>query len=366
MRRSKVSSYFAVVVIAAGVLVYALLRTDSPRPAVDSSPDSTSATIASAGDILLGDAASPALERNGYSYPFQHLQRLLSASDLLVGNLEGPITDVEQPFLADKAYVYKQAPQVAAALRKAGFDMLALGNNHAMDHGPQGLQDTREYLRAAGISSFGAGANAHEARRGLVIDVNGTRVGLLSYLEPYDSLEQGGWYAEADRPGVARLTIESVREDIGRIRRSADVVIVHAHFGRNYQPVTDYQRTISRQMIDAGADAVNGHHSHTAQGVDIYKGKPILYGLGNFTFGTPGRFKDMPGYGWIARYNLSARRIVSFDLDLIATDNRRVKFQPELVGTKEAKRAWAELSIGFTAEPTWHGSTARIALPAPR
>jgi poly-gamma-glutamate capsule biosynthesis protein CapA/YwtB (metallophosphatase superfamily) len=366
MRRSKVSSYFAVVVIAAGVLVYALLRTDSPRPAVDSSPDSTSATIASAGDILLGDAASPALEKNGYSYPFQHLQRLLSASDLLVGNLEGPITDVEQPFLADKAYVYKQVPQVAEALHKVGFDMLALGNNHALDHGPQGLDDTRRYLQAAGITSFGAGANADEARRGVVIDVDGTRVGMLSYLEPYESLESAGWYADADRPGVARLEIESVRDDIARLRPLADVVIVHAHFGQNYRPVTDYQRTISRQIIDAGADAVNGHHSHTAQGVDIYEGKPILYSLGNFTFGTPGRFKNMPGYGWIARYNLSAGRIQSVDLDLIATDNRRVRFQPELVGMKEAKRAWAGLSIGFNAEPTWHGSTARITLPPPR
>lgn len=84
------------------------------------------------------------------------------------------------------------------------------------------------------------------------------------------------------------------------------------------------------------------------------------------TFGTPGRFKDMPGYGWIARYNLAAGRILSVDLDLIATDNQHIKFQPELVGAKEAKRAWAELSIGFNAEPTWHGSTARITLSPPR
>jgi poly-gamma-glutamate capsule biosynthesis protein CapA/YwtB (metallophosphatase superfamily) len=360
---TRIALLIAAALLIAGLGTYAW-RADRPQPHLTNTAVNQG-SICSVGDILLGDAARNILAKKGFGYPFKKVERML-ASDLLIGNLEGPITAVEQPFLTNKAYVYKQTPQVAEALRNIGFDLLALGNNHALDHGPQGLHDTQSHLRAAGISSFGAGANAEEARRGLVIDVNGTRVGLLSYLEPYESLENADWYADADRPGVARLAIESVREDIARLRPKADVVIVHAHFGQNYRPVTDYQRTISRQIIDAGADAVNGHHSHTAQGVDIYKGKPILYSLGNFTFGTPGRFKDMPGYGWIARYNLSAGRILGVDLDLIATDNRRVRFQPELVGTKEAKRAWSELSIGFNAEPTWHGSTARITLPPQR
>jgi hypothetical protein len=164
---------------------------------------------------------------------------------------------------------------------------------------------------------------------------------------------------------VARLDIYKVREDIARIRAAADIVIVHAHFGANYKDVTPYQRDIARKIIDAGADAVNGHHSHTAQGVDVYRGKPIIYSLGNFTFGTPGRFgEDVPGYGMAARYNVEipTRKITSVEFDLISTNNRQVRFRPRLVGVDEARRAWSEINIGFNAAPEWIGSTAVVQL----
>jgi poly-gamma-glutamate synthesis protein (capsule biosynthesis protein) len=156
-----------------------------------------------------------------------------------------------------------------------------------------------------------------------------------------------------------------VRADIERLRPHADIIIVHAHFGENYRDVTAYQRRIARELIDAGADVVNGHHPHVAQGVDLYRGKPILYSLGNFTFGTPGRFSGgMRGYGWVARYRIDAatRQLTAIDLDLIATDNDRVGFQPRPVGTREAQLAWAGIEIGFNAAVTWHGSTATLAV----
>ena len=353
-----------IVLVLAGAWLlnrYAQDRPD-PRANVD---ESTYAVIASVGDTLLADASEPTLQKHGYEYPFVRIRRLYEGADFLMGNLEGPITGHEVAHWPDKRYAYRQAPEAALALRREGFDVLALGNNHTLDFGPRGMVDTLNGLRDASIGSVGAGKDESAARRGLVVDVRGLRVGLLSYLEPYPEYEGRGWYADGDHAGVARLDIEAIRHDIARVRDRADVVIVHAHFGANYEDVTEYQRRIAREIIDAGADVVNGHHPHVAQGIDTYRGKPIVYSLGNFTFGTPGRFgKDTPGYGFVARYRLSIaqRKIDSVALDLIATNNRIVNFQPRIVGTREARRVWNGLQVGFNAAAHWEGSTAIIEL----
>jgi len=361
------SKALIVVVLLAAIggglaLWYAHRDPAKPRAMV---PTTGEVVIASVGDILLADAATPILKEHGYMYPFASVQSLYANADLLMGNLEGPITEHGTPYAPDKDYSYKQPPEVARALREAGFGALALGNNHALDYGPVGLDDTIGALRAAGVATFGAGSEEAAARRGVVIVAKGVRIGLLSYLEPYQTYERRGWYAAPDRPGVARLDINSVRADIARLRSEADIIIVHTHFGENYRNVTEYQRRIARQIIDAGADVVNGHHPHVAQGLDVYRGKPILYSLGNFTFGTPGRFgKDTQGYGYIARYRIdtSSRSLNAIDLDLIATNNDMVGFQPFLVGMREAQLVWAGIEIGFNARVTWNGSTATLSV----
>jgi poly-gamma-glutamate capsule biosynthesis protein CapA/YwtB (metallophosphatase superfamily) len=322
-------------------------------------------SVVSVGDILLGDAAGKILVERGYGDPFDRLRSVIDDADLLMGNLEGPVTARDTPHAPSKAYVYRQRPEAARALADAGFDALALGNNHALDHGPGGLDDTIALLDRAGIPSFGAGRDALEARHGLVLERKGVRIGLLSYLQPYEAYERIDWYASERAPGVARLELEQAAADIRRLRAEADVLIVHAHFGENYRPVTEYQRETARRLIDAGADVVNGHHPHVAQGIDVYRGKPIVYSLGNFTFGTPGRFsEEAPGYGLVARYEIDVRtkKLVSVELDTIATDNRQVRFRPHLVGPREARRAWATRDVGFSATPRWEGSTAIIDL----
>jgi len=362
--RRKSLAGIALLAVIAGAMAAWLSQRDPADPrAIESSSDEV--VLASVGDILLADASASTLEERGYDYPFARVAVLYAGADWLMGNLEGPITNHGVVFAPEKDYSYKQPLAVARALRDAGFDMLALGNNHALDYGPDGFADTLRELHAIGIATAGAGPDAASASRGSVAELKGVRVGVLSYFEPYAIYEQRGWYATADRPGVARLDIDAVRQDIARLREEADVIIVHAHFGQNYREVTDYQRQIAREIIDAGADAVNGHHPHVAQGIDVYRGKPILYSLGNFTFGTPGRFgKDTQGYGLVARYRIDAgtRLITAIDLDLIATNNDLVGFQPYPVGAREAQRVWAGLEIGFNAAVTWQGSTATLIL----
>jgi poly-gamma-glutamate synthesis protein (capsule biosynthesis protein) len=351
----------AALALATGTIVS--LR-DSPQPRDRTANPASVASIVAVGDILLDDAAADTLAKRGFDYPFENLAPLLGNAELVMGNLEGPITDSNQKFDRPKLLNYKQPPAVAQALRKAGFDLMVLGNNHAVDYGPIGLQDTQAHLERAGLRYVGAGADESAAREGLVVDLKGTYVGVLSYLESYGTYERDGWFAANGHPGVAKLDIPMVREDIARLRREgAQVVIVNAHYGRNYEGPTPFQREVSKQIIDAGADAVNGHHAHVALEVEVYAGKPIVYSVGNFTFGTNGRFtEDMPGYGYVARYNVEAGRLVSVEFDLIATDNRAVKFQPRLVGVGESRQYWLRLHAGLPIHAEWDGSTAIVRL----
>ena len=322
------------------------------------------ATIASVGDMMLADRAQSRLDKHGFTYPFKKVKPLLEA-DYLMGNLEAPITVYSEPFLPDKKYTYKQDLAAGQALKDTGFDLLVLANNHTLDYGPTGLADTLELADQLGLTVIGGGPDEESARAGTVVEINGTRVGILAYMEPYGSYERQEWFADGDHPGCSKMTKEAVREDIARMREQADLVIVHAHYGRNYKPPTRKQEKYSRMIIDAGADVVNGHHSHAAQGIEIYKGKPIIYSLGNFTFGTGGRFgKGKKGYGLVARYNLCEGRIASIEFDLIGTNNRIVKYQPTIIGAEEAKRVMGELNEAYGTVLRWEGSTAILDLAA--
>jgi len=323
--------------------------------------------IVSVGDMLVGDQAQRRLDRHGYDYPFRSVGRLLEGADLVMGNLEAPITLHDELYYADKKWFYKQDPQVAAALRDAGFDVVALANNHTLDYGHRGMQDTIRHLREVGIETVGAGDDERQAREGLVVEVDGTRIGLLAYMEPYGRYPKDAWFAEGDRGGCARMDKDALRDDIARMREQADVVIVHLHGGRNYKDVTGYQKRMGRAAIDLGADAVNGHHPHVAQGVEIYRSKPIVYSLGNFTFGTGGRFgRKKQGYGLVAKYVLCERSLQSVELDLIGTNNAIVRYRPTLITQTEARQVMTELMEPFGTAVRWDGSTAIIDLTGSR
>ena len=326
--------------------------------------DGTVSEIVSVGDILLGDYAQKRLDKQGYDFPFRRVGPLLADADLVMGNLEAPITLHDEKYVKGKKWSYRQDPRAAAALAGAGFDLLALANNHALDFGPEGLLDTLDHFEEHGILPLGGGRSETEARRGQVIELPGGTVGLLAYMEPYGNYEKDGWFATGDEPGSAKMEFEVMQADIARLRELADVVIVHCHFGRNYKPPTRYQQRMAKAVIDMGADAVNGHHPHVAQGIEIYKGKPILYSLGNFTFGTPGRFpKGEQGYGMVARYRICDGRIASVAADLIGVNNKRVRYRPRPIEAEEAVPVMEELMAPYGTPLVWEGATAVIELP---
>lgn len=321
--------------------------------------------IVSVGDTMLGGAALPLIERDGWDAPFGGVRELMGRGDLLLGNLEGPITEHDERLMPERKWAYKQDPCTADVFAQLGFDAFHLANNHVIDYGATGLLDTLGALDRVGIRHFGAGANDQVAGEGIVVEKDGLRVGLIGWMQSYSAVNDGGGYATADRPGVAKWNRSQVRASLARLRERCDLLIASVHWGRNYRPITGTQLIRARNLIDWGADVVNGHHPHVPHGIEIHRGKPIVYSLGNFVFGTPGRFgtkKCRPGYGLVAAYVVRDLRVSRVELDVIAVDNSRVDFRPMPVDAEEAGTALNHLTAFLGTTVSWAGTRAIINL----
>jgi poly-gamma-glutamate synthesis protein (capsule biosynthesis protein) len=218
------------------------------------------------------------MDENGSLYPFADVAPELSGADITIANMEGTFT--ERGTQADKFYTFRTPPQHAAGLASAGIDVVALGNNHAMDFGAVGLADTLAALDAAGVRHGGAGASAAAAREPVVFEVNGLRVAFLSYNGVSEAT-----FATDTSPGVARAEAQAIQADIASARGSADLVVVSIHAGVEYQDApSPQQQALARAAIDGGAVLVLGSHAHVFQGWQRYGNGVIVWGLGNFVF----------------------------------------------------------------------------------
>jgi poly-gamma-glutamate synthesis protein (capsule biosynthesis protein) len=295
-----------------------------------------------AGDTLEGDAANPLLSQKGYQYPLQLTVDLIREADLAIVNQEGPITDGGDRFPIYKDYIYRALAPSAAALAWAGVDVITEANNHATDWGASGLADTARLATENGMVMIGAGADEVQARRGLIATVGDTRVGLLAFCQKkwlwrwyVDQFARRGHY------GIALLSEANLRDDIARLRRQSEVVIVTLHGGENYEPPTAEMRRWAERAIDLGADLVVMHHPHVAHPVAMYAGKPILLSLGNWAFGTPGQSEL--DYGLLAFAHVRAKKLAQLELVPIAVQNRKVGYRPEPLHDQELDRALAKL-----------------------
>ena len=321
--------------------------------------------LTAVGDILLGDAAQPVLDREGYDFPFRALAKELTGSDLVFGNLEGPITESPTPLDRDKDYTYRCRPEAARALRAAHVDLVSLANNHALDYGDAGLADTIRHLDAAGVRHYGAGASRSEALAGSEVELSGLRIGFLGFFEKYGPYGKTypHYFAAAAAPGVAELNEATLREAIAAMRPRVDVLIVCCHWGKNYADVTEKQRRFGRLAADLGADLVVGHHPHVAQGVELRHGVPILYSLGNFTFGSPGRFEKLApttSRSWLAHITVRDARIDAIDLVPLEVDNKVVRFQPRVADPADLAAMVAKLNEPFGTMLEIAGDRARL------
>ncbi len=237
--------------------------------------------IHATGDVSLDPTYIPAFVSNGYDWAWTGLDGLFRRDDLTIINHECPSTDIVAP--VPKEFSFRCDPAALPVARRYGVDVANLANNHGFDQGPEGLLDSLRNLRGAGIVPIGAGANARAADAPRYVDVKGWRIGIVGVDEVLDPDNE---VAIGNRPGTAvghdfPRALRAIREAAA----NADLVLVAIHWGVELDTEPrEYQIEEARRMIDAGADAIFGHHAHRLQPMDTYHGRPIFYGLGNFVW----------------------------------------------------------------------------------
>ncbi len=220
--------------------------------------------------------------------------------DVSMVNLECPLSEAGSPILKSGPAI-RGCPEIVDALRTAKFDVAVMANNHILDHGAEAMFATREMCQKAGLQTLGVGANLEEAERPLVIEVNGLKLGLLAFAEQEFSC------ATSVSPGAARLDPVLAGRVVRQTKDQADLVVVNVHGGNEFHFAPSPRMQLwYRFLVDCGADAVIGHHPHTVQGVEVYKGAPILYSLGNFVFDSSGLLPPCWYVGLIAKLRLGA------------------------------------------------------------
>ncbi|HMW19013.1 MAG TPA: CapA family protein [Accumulibacter sp.] len=235
-------------------------------------------TLIFVGDIMLDDGPGRTIAQGGD--PLAAFDSLLQQADYRIGNLECPVATVGEP-LSNKIFTFRAHPRVLPRL-VGRFDALSIANNHSGDYGQAAFVETLDRLEHIGIASVGGGRDLRAAHRPLWIERRGLRIAVLAYNEFKPRLFEAG----ADWPGIAWSEDSHVLADIRAARAAgADLVIPFMHWGweRETKP-TERQRQLARLMIDAGADVVVGSHPHVTQGAEYYRGKLIVYSLGNFVF----------------------------------------------------------------------------------
>ena len=235
-------------------------------------------TVSVVGDCTLGTdenfdydtSLNAYFESYGKEYFFQNVKSIFEADDLTIANNEGTFT--ESYDREDKTFAFKAPASFAGIYSCSSVEAVNTANNHSHDYGEQSFQDTMDALDAEGIVHFGYDETA-------VMDVKGVKVGLIGIYELNDHLERK----------------QQLEDNINKVKdEGAELVIVIFHWGNEKETVPDSnQTTLGRLAIDLGADLVCGHHPHVLQGVEEYKGKNIVYSLGNFCFGGNSSPSDM-------------------------------------------------------------------------
>ncbi len=243
-------------------------------------------TITLTGDILLDRGVRQRVKSIGYDGLFTpEVDSLFAQSDIVVGNLECPATDIRTP--AMKQFVFRGDPEALTVLRRHGITHLNLANNHSVDQRRGGLISTVENCRAAGIVPIGAGANMHEAVQPVLLTSAINHQPSNIYLFPTLRLPLENFTYLPDEYSVSQESLDSLCQRIRQLRAKEPnaYIIVSPHWGIEHQTEPYLQqRRQARALIDAGADIIVGHHTHTLQTIEHYKGKPIYYSIGNFIF----------------------------------------------------------------------------------
>ena len=321
-------------------------NTDSSNATV-SSP--VSLTLSVVGDCTLGtdetfdyDTSLNAYYENyGADYFLQNVKDIFSTDDLTIANFEGTLTNSDER--EDKTFAFKAPASYASILTGGSVEAVNTANNHSHDYGEQSFDDTLAALDDAGIVHFGYDETA-------VMDVKGIKVGLVGIYELYDHLERE----------------QQLKDNIAKVKADgAQLIVVIFHWGNETETVPDSnQTTLGRIAIDEGADLVCGHHPHVLQGIETYKGRNIVYSLGNFCFGGNSSPSDMDTMIYQQTFTIDAdgikkdnvTNIIPCSISSAAYDGYN-NYQPTPAEGDEATRILGKINERSSWISTAEGST---------
>lgn len=240
-------------------------------------------SIAITGDVMFARNMPAVLESGN---PFRNVEDVVAAVDLLIINFENPATYSTSAYKSNVPL--KSDPKYIELAKANENTIVGLANNHIGDYGEVGLNDTINLLESNDFYYTGAGNSIDEATKPIVMDINGREIVVLNYMDQDNFAE----YSQNELPiashnssGYAPIDWNIIENDLAKYNESADIIIVYLHYGNEYsRSPNENQENISKRFIDNGADIVVGSHAHVTQGIEMYKNKPIFYGLGNFIF----------------------------------------------------------------------------------
>lgn len=290
--------------------------------------------------VLMGFVGDVFVNRSNPAEVFSRMREILAVPHIVFGNLEGPYADHARPVPSASPTIVRGMAHNLDIFADVGFNVMSMANNHIVDAGFEAMLENRTRLRARGVKTCGAGDSLVDAHEPAILQADGLRIAFLAYActfpmgyeahsnvpgiaamraynfwrEPYPTMYSPGIYPLVttlpDEVDLAMLT-----DDIRKARERADLVVSSFHWG-DYTSrfhLTDHETRTARYCIDQGADLVLGHHHHTLRGMEWYKGKPIMYGLGHFVFDMSLNFSNeefrnvIAGLGPdVARYFLQA------------------------------------------------------------
>jgi poly-gamma-glutamate synthesis protein (capsule biosynthesis protein) len=343
-------------------------------PAIPAYDPSSAWTLVAGGDILLDRGVKQAIDANGADYPFDGgtveitgfcrdcspmgwdlpytkktgnrgiVRDLFSGADISIANFENPAPNVWR--WHGSGTVFNADPDLISGLVDAGLDWVSLANNHIGDAGRKGMLQTMRNLDKRGLAHGGLGKNLEVAHKATLLKAGDVKVGFLGY-----DMIAPSYHAGADLAGSAGMTKKALKRDIKAARAAgADVVVVFPHWGIEYRATpSDTQRRMGHAAIDAGADLVIGNHPHWAEGMEVYKGKPIWYALGNFVFDQTWSDYTMEG--------------LTLELTFQGSELVQVRMRPHLILGKAQANFMDPAGLGgkFVMDQVWGASEGLLA-----
>jgi poly-gamma-glutamate synthesis protein (capsule biosynthesis protein) len=276
--------------LTCALLLGACTPTPEPEPPPTTGPAPApepvnEAVLALGGDVMLARLVTKTLRAKGPRHVWGDVLPLLVAADVAIVNLECVIAEGGSPFEPPRVYTFDADPLAVEALTLAGIDGVSLANNHALDHRAPAMLECLGRLDDAGVAHAGAGRTRDDAARPALIETDGLRVALVGFADHFEE------YGVTDeRPGTNVIEVTTKGADFARVRASIDaaraagpdLVVFSIHWGANFteRPSKEF-REFAHAVIDAGADVFHGHSAHVFHGVEIYRGRPILYDTGD-------------------------------------------------------------------------------------